>query len=90
MMQGPKTLQEAIAHFRNAGSPATAELIGYLHDGQTFALLVDRLPHAIEAGCEADVITLLKMWAAWHGLYPVDRAIQAMLHGVDNSAGTCG
>ena len=45
----------------------------------------DDVPHAIEAGCAGDVIVLLKMWGSWHGLYPVDRAIQALqavLHAV--------
>jgi hypothetical protein len=49
------------------------------------ARLVDRLPHAIEAGCEGPVIALLKMWGAWHSLYPVDRAIQAMLHSSEHN-----
>jgi hypothetical protein len=78
-MHGPKTVQEAIAHFMAAGSPAKAELIGRLDDRESFALLVDRLPDAIEVGRAAEVIALLKMWGAWHDLYPVDRAIEAML-----------
>jgi hypothetical protein len=79
-MQGPTTLQEAIAH-------STAELERALGDKETFALLLDRLPHAIEAGCAAPVITALKLWGATHGLYPVDRAQQAWLCLVDKTAG---
>jgi hypothetical protein len=89
-MEPPRTVQEAVAHFRAAGLPDMAELIRRLDDRESFALLVDRLPHAIEVGRAAELIALLKMWGAWHSLYPVDRAIQAMLHGLDNSAGTCG
>jgi hypothetical protein len=85
-VQGPKTVQEAIAHFEAAGSPERADLIRFMADREAFAFLVDGLPHAIEAGSAGHAIVLLKMWGSWHGLYPVDRAIQAMLHGVDNSA----
>ena len=79
-IQDPNTAREAIAH-------GTAELIRALDDRQTFALLVDRLPHAIEAGCAGMFIALLKMWGAWHDLYPLDRAEQAMLQDVHNNAG---
>ena len=85
-MQGPQTVQEAIVRFMDASSPDKAELIRCLDDRQTFAVLADRLPHATEAGCVGQVIALLNMWGAWHGLYPVDRAIQVMLRGVDNRA----
>jgi hypothetical protein len=78
-MQGPKTVQEAIAQFEAVGQPDHAELIRRLSDRQTFALLVDRLPHAIEAGCEEKVIAVLKMWGAWHGLYPVDCPLDNLL-----------
>jgi hypothetical protein len=86
-MQGPKTVQEAIAQFEAAGEPDRADLMRAMHDSKTFAVLVDRLPHAIETDCAGKVITLLKMWGAWHGFYPVPGAIQAMLHGpVDKDA----
>jgi hypothetical protein len=89
-MQGPKTVQEAIDQFMAAGSPAKAELIRGLDDWETFALLVDRLPHAIETGCAGRVIVLLKMWGAWHDLYPMDRAIQALLQARAQREGTVG
>jgi hypothetical protein len=92
-MQGPKTVQEAIAHFEAAAEPDRADLIRFMADREAFARLVDSLPHAIEAGSAAHAIVLLKMWGSWHGLYPTDRAIQAMLrygqamlHGTDTNA----
>ena len=85
-MQGPKTVQESIAYFEAAHEPERADLIRCMAEREAFAFLVDGLPHAIEAGSAGYVILLLKMWGSWHGLYPVDRAVQAMLHGPDNNA----
>jgi hypothetical protein len=75
-------VQEAIEGFLAQGRPAHAELIRLANDRDTFALLLDQLPHAIETGCAGRVIALLKLWGAWHDLYPVDKAAQALLiHG---------
>jgi hypothetical protein len=73
----PRTLQETIDGFLAEGRPEAAEMIRILSERETFAWLVDRLPHAIEAQ-EADLaIGWLKLWGAWHHLYPFDRAKQA-------------
>jgi hypothetical protein len=78
-MAPPRTVHEAIEGLVAQGRPALAELIRRANERETFALLVDRLPHAIEAGCADQTIALLKFWGAWHDLYPVDKAVQALL-----------
>jgi hypothetical protein len=74
----PRTLQEALDGLRARGKPAQAEIIRIISDPDTFAVLVDRLPHAIETGQAARAIALLKMWGAWRDLYPLDSAFQAL------------
>jgi hypothetical protein len=61
-------------------------LIRRANDRDTFALLVDLLPPAIEAGYADHIIALLKFWGAWNGLYPGDKAAQALVHAADHNA----
>jgi hypothetical protein len=57
--------------------PLDVPLVRALADRDNLAALIDRLPHAIEAGYADRIIGALKPWAAWHELYPMDRALQA-------------
>jgi hypothetical protein len=55
-----------------------AELMRLTGHPKTFERLLDSLPGAIDAGHGDRIIVALKVCAAWHGLYPVNRVLQQL------------